>query len=100
MDHSRFAQEQALDAAVFGIEVKKLSRIIEDDIGFHIIEVLEREDASVVSFEAAHDEMRKAIVEEKRQKLAEEYRKKVMERAVIWTLWPEDIPGSRALQTE
>ncbi len=93
-------KSKPLDAAVFGIEVKKLSRIIEDDIGFHIIEVLEREDASVVSFEAAHDEMRKAIVEEKRQKLAEEYRKKVMERAVIWTLWPEDIPGSRALQTE
>ncbi len=34
----------------------------------------------------------------KRKKLAEEYRKKVMDHAVIWTLWPEDIPGSRSLR--
>lgn len=87
-----------LDAAIFSIEPKRLSQIIEDDFGYHIIEVIEREDAKVVSFEAAHDEMRDAIVSKKRKKLAEEYRKKVMDHTVIWTLWPEDIPGSRSLR--
>ena len=87
-----------LDTAIFTIEPKRLSQIIEDDLGYHIIEVIEREDAKVVSFEAAHDEMRDAIVATKRKKLAEEYRKKVMDNTVIWTLWPEDIPGSRSLR--
>lgn len=90
-------KSKPLETAIFSITPKRLSQIIEDDFGYHIVEVLEREEASTVSFEAAHDEMREAIMDEKRKKLADEYRKKVMDRAVIWTLWPEDIPGSRSL---
>ena len=91
-------KSKAIDNALFAIAPRLLSQVIEDDLGYHIIEVLEREDASVKSFQEAHDEMRKAIIAEKRKKLAEEYRKKVMDHTVIWTLWPEDIPGSRSLR--
>lgn len=91
-------KSKPLDAAIFSIKPKQLSQIIEDDFGLHIIEVLEREEATKISFEAAHDEMRKAIIEEKKKKLSQEYRKKVMDRTVIWTRWPDDIPNSRSLQ--
>ncbi len=90
-------KSQPLDAAIFSIALERLSQIIEDDVGYHIIEVLQREEASMVSFEAAHDEMREAIVAEKRKKLAEEFRKKIMEQTAVWTRWPEDIPNSQPL---
>lgn len=86
-----------LDEAIFSIPPRRLSKIIEDDIGFHIIEVLEREPATTLSFEAAQDEMRKAINKTKVDELRAAYHKKVMDRTVIWTRWPEDIPGSRSL---
>jgi parvulin-like peptidyl-prolyl isomerase len=86
-----------LDQAIFSIPLKRLSQVIEDDIGFHIVEVLEREEASRVTFEAAQEEMRKEIAKTKATELREAYHKKVMERTVIWTRWPEDIPGSRSL---
>lgn len=54
-------KSQTLDAAIFAIVPKRLSQVIEDELGYHIIEVLERQDATVVSFEQAHDEMREAI---------------------------------------
>ncbi|MGN6547451.1 MAG: peptidylprolyl isomerase [Aureliella sp.] len=86
-----------LDQAIFSIPPRLLSTVIEDDIGFHIIEVLEREDASTLSFEDAQEEIRKEIAKTKIGEMREAYHRKVMERTVIWTRWPEDIPGSRSL---
>ncbi len=91
-------KSKPLDQAIFSIPLNRLSLIIEDDVGFHIIEVLERKDAHVTSFSEAQDDMRDAIVEQKKNKLRDAYRKKVMERTPIWTRWPEDIPGSRSLE--
>lgn len=90
-------KSKQLDEAIFSIPLQRLSKVIEDDIGFHIIEVLEREEATTLSFEAAQEEMRKALTESKTDQLRQAYHDKVMERTVIWTRWPEDIPGSRSL---
>ncbi len=87
----------AIDQAIFSLPLRRLSQVIEDDIGFHIIEVLEREPGHKKTFDAAQAEIRKRMSEEKRTKLAEEFHEKVMARTSIWTLWPEDIPNSRAL---
>lgn len=90
-------KSKPLDQAIFSIPPRLLSQIIEDDIGFHIIEVLEREDAHTVTFEEAQLEMREKLVNAKKSELSQAFRKKVMDRTVIWTRWPEDIPGSRSL---
>ncbi|MFO1066606.1 MAG: peptidyl-prolyl cis-trans isomerase [Pirellulales bacterium] len=88
---------EPLNEAVSTLPVRRLSQVIEDDVGLHIIEVLEREEASTVSFEEAQTEIRKEIEEKKREDAGVAYRKSVMARTIIWTRWPEDIPGSRSL---
>jgi hypothetical protein len=85
----------ALDTAIFSLPLRRLSLVIEDDAGFHIIEVLEREDGHTKSFDLAQVDIRKKLSEEKRSKLLKEFHNKVMARTPIWTKWPEDIPGSR-----
>ena len=90
-------KSKQLDHAIFSIPVGRLSQVIEDELGFHIIEVLEREDAHTVTFEEAQLDMREKLVDAKKSELREAFHKKVMERTVVWTRWPEDIPGSRSL---
>lgn len=87
----------AIDQAVFSLPLRRLSQVIESEIGFHIIEVMEREPGYTKTFDMAQAEIRKKMSEEKRNKLRDEFHSKVMDRTSIWTLWPEDIPNSRAL---
>ncbi len=87
----------AIDQAVFSLPLKRLSQVIESDVGFHIIEVLEREPGFNKSFDVAQADIRKVMSREKHSKLLDEFHTKIMARTSIWTLWPQDIPNSRAL---
>lgn len=82
-----------LDQAIFSLEPRKLSQVIEDEIGMHIIEVLEREDGHTKDFALAQKEIRKKLSDERRQTEAEKFRAKVLDRTPVWTLWPEDLKG-------
>ncbi|GAB5406676.1 MAG: hypothetical protein Aurels2KO_49070 [Aureliella sp.] len=86
-------KSKSLDAAVFSLPTRQLSAVIEDEIGYHIIEVLEREDEHVKDFASAQVEIRKLIVEQKRKEARDKLREKVLARTAIWTRWPEDLPG-------
>lgn len=86
-----------LDEAIFSYPIGKLSPIIEDEVGMHIVEVLERKADHTVSFEDAQVDIRKKLSEQKRQQEIEKFREQVMKRTTVWTKWPEDIPGSKSL---
>ncbi len=90
-------KSEALDRAIFQIPVRRLSNIIEDEAGFHIIEVLEREEARRLPFEEAQKDLMERLQKEKREKLVKEIQDKAMNSIPIWTKWPEDIPGARPL---
>lgn len=90
-------KSEKLDQAIFSIGLRGLSSIIEDEMGFHIIEVLEREEAHKVSFEEAQKDLRERLQKEKRERLAKEIQDKAMEEMPIWSKWPEDIPGANPL---
>jgi hypothetical protein len=75
-----------------------LSQLIEDDIGFHVVEVVQREDARTQDMAEIQTEIRKTLSKAIRQKKADEFRKKILVRVPVWTRWPEDIPGSRPLE--
>lgn len=90
-------KSEKLDKAIFSIGLRGLSSIIEDEAGFHIIEVLEREEAHKVNFEEAQKELKERLQKEKRERLVKEIQDKAMEEMPIWTKWPEDIPGSKPL---
>jgi hypothetical protein len=90
-------KSKELDQALFSLPLNSLSQVIADDIGLHIIEVLEREAGHIKDFPQAQSELRERLSDEKRSKEVRAFRERIMQRTTIWTLWPEDIPDSRPL---
>jgi PPIC-type PPIASE domain len=86
-----------LDENIFQLPVNRLSRIIEDEAGYHIIEVTERQDARTVSFAEAQIEIRKTLQEKRQTELRKEFVEKVRKETPVWSLWPQDMPDSRPL---
>ena len=86
-----------IEEAIFTIPIRALSQVIEDTDGFHVVEVLERQDAYEMTFPQAQGEIRESILKTKRNNMENDYRKKIQELTPIWTRWPQDIPGSRDL---
>ncbi|MCA9198766.1 MAG: peptidylprolyl isomerase, partial [Planctomycetales bacterium] len=79
-----------LDRAVFSLPLNELSEIIEDDNGFHIIRVTQREDASRVPFEGkAQSEIRQKLEEEHKTKLAQEYIDRLKESTYVWNYFEQ-----------
>jgi parvulin-like peptidyl-prolyl isomerase len=91
-------RSKPLDEAIFSLELRKLSKVIEDDIGMHIIEVLEREEGHTKDFTEAQSELRTQLSDNRRDEETRKLRDKVMARTPVWSKWPEDLPGSRPLQ--
>ena len=78
-----------LDQAVFNLPSDKLSRIIEDDRGFHIIRVLERREAGRVSFQDAQKEIKEKLRVRKQQEQIEKLLKELRDAIPIWTVYDD-----------
>jgi hypothetical protein len=76
-----------IDQAVFSLEVDKLSQVIADDQGYHIIRVKERRGAGVVAFAEVQTEIREKIEAQKRSAEQQKYLTELRERTVIWTIY-------------
>jgi parvulin-like peptidyl-prolyl isomerase len=57
-----------VDEALFGLPVMRMSHILEDDDGFHIVRVIQRKDAFRTPFKDAQVEIRKQLKEEQFRK--------------------------------
>lgn len=85
-----------LDDALFGLAPGKLSRVIEDGRGYHIVRVLERTDASKQSFEEVQIAIREKI---KQEKVATQYKaiaQKFKTSSTVWTVFDDDPLLSKA----
>ncbi len=86
-----------MDGQIFSIELDAMSDIFEDDQGFHIIRVLDRQDAGLVALSEVQDEIRTKI----RNKKITDSQRLVMEtmrdRVPVWSLFPNDTPGAKPL---
>ena len=72
---------------MFSLEVDKLSQIIEDETGFHIIRVKERIPAGVLSFAEQQSEIRKRIESQKSAAERQKYLTELRARTKIWTIY-------------
>lgn len=87
-----------IDEAIFSIPLNKMSEIIPDDQGMHIVRVIERKAAGVRPLADVQDEIREAIkkkkVVESQKKMLEDLR----ERVPVWSIYPDDVPGAKPLR--
>jgi hypothetical protein len=87
-----------LDKQIFSIPLNRMSEIIEDEQGLHIIRVLERREAGVVPLADLQDEIREKIKTEKTSLAQREMLEQMQQRIPVWTIFPGDLPGSKPLR--
>lgn len=83
---------KVLDGAIFSLPVGRMSQILEDNDGYHIVRVIERHDAGMMPFRDAQVEIKKKLKEERSKKNTEEYLEKLRNKTQIWTIF-DDQPG-------
>ena len=76
-----------LDQALFGLPIGQLSPIIKSPVGWHIIRVTEREEATVTSFLDAQVAINDKIRQDRSMKQIREYLAKVKARTPVKTIF-------------
>jgi hypothetical protein len=84
---------EVIDQALFGLPVGSMSRILEDDQGWHIIRVVEREDAHRTTFVEAQVDIRKQLQDKHRKERMQEYLAKLKQEIPVWTVFDEGADG-------
>lgn len=87
-----------LDQQLFSLPLNKMSQVIEDDNGYHIIRILGRKPAGVKSLAEVQEDIEAAIRKKKIAASQEAMLKKMQALVPVWTIFPEDFPGSKPLQ--
>ena len=90
---------EVIDQAIFSLEVGKLSQILEDDRGFHIVRVVERQDAGQVPFVEAQKKIKEAIIAAKKDKEFKAYAAGLKSKTPVWTIYDEATEVADAPRT-
>lgn len=77
----------ALDQALFGLPVGRLSPILESEKGFHIVRVIEREEATRTPFLEAQVEIQSEIRRQRIQQELEGYVARLRKTVPVWTIF-------------
>ncbi len=86
-----------LDNQIFSIPLNAMSEIIEDENGFHIVRVLERQQAGFTPLSEVQDEIRSTIRKSKIAKSQVEVMETMRGMIPVWSLFPDDVPGAKPL---
>lgn len=87
-------RSRVLDEALFQLPVGQLSPILEDEGGFHIVRVLQREEARRVPFEEAQPAIREKLQEQREKEKVVGYLDKLRREIPVWTIY--DAPSRPA----
>ena len=90
-------KSKLIDKTIFEIPKGLLSDILEDDDGFHIVEVLEREEARTQTMEEVQEEIKERLIRKQKSDEEKKFVDETKRQTRIWTLWPDDVPGARPL---
>ena len=93
---------EVIDNALFTLPVNQMSRILEDEKGFHIVRVLERKAGGFTPFTEAQVGIREKIKEQKRDERVKEYLERLKRDTYVWSYFDEQetqtANGSNALK--
>lgn len=89
---------KAMDKQIFSIPLNRMSEIIEDDQGLHIIRVLERKEAGIQPLANLQEDIREKIKKEKVASAQEKMLTEMHKRIPVWSMYPQDMLGAKPLQ--
>jgi hypothetical protein len=81
-----------IDQALFSLPIGKLSPVIKSANGFHIVRVMDREDAAVTTFLQAQVEIKDKIIQQRTKKQTQDYMAEITAKTPVWTIF-DDKPG-------
>lgn len=88
---------KTLEDQIFSLPLDHLSEIIEDRDGFHIVRVLEREEAGVTPLAKVQDDIRKKIQQQKVAEAEKKVLKELQRDVPVWSMFPQDVEGALPL---
>jgi parvulin-like peptidyl-prolyl isomerase len=80
---------EKLDAVLFALPVGSLSRIIEDDKGFHIIRVVQRQEAYRTPFQETQEKIKETLMNERFRDRVGKYLDRLKKETMVWTVYDE-----------
>lgn len=89
---------EVVDKAIFTLESGKLSPILEDDKGYHIVRVTEREPAGFIPFTDAQVKIKELINRQRHDAKVKEHLEKIRAKTVVWTIYDTEPAASTAAQ--
>lgn len=88
-----------LEDEIYSLPLGVMSEVIEDEVGMHIVRVLERRPAGVKPISEMQDEIREKLKEQKIEAAIKKVTDEMTRRVPVWTIFPDDIEGSYELAT-
>lgn len=89
---------EVLDKAIFGLPPGRMSRILEDDEAFHIVRVVEREEASVTPFLEAQVKIKEELTELNHKEQQQRYLARLEQQIPVWTAFDGKSPGDGVMR--
>lgn len=86
-------KSKIIDEAIFTLPVGQLSRILEDERGFAIVRVIERQEAGRVSFEEAQVKIRERLKKQHIERQIKEYLNEARKGIKVWTVFDDSAEG-------
>jgi hypothetical protein len=83
-----------IDSALFSLEIGQMSEVIESDLGFHIVRVLERHEAGRKPFTEVQADITKILQNEEKKEMIGVELKKLRDKSRIWTVFDGEFRGS------
>jgi len=93
-------RSDVLDRTLFSLPPGTLSPILEDETGFHIVRVVEREDAYRTPFEEIQGDIRDKIKNDRKEKRLQDFITKLREEIPVTTVFDEEAGNSVARGTK
>ncbi|MHB8898894.1 MAG: peptidylprolyl isomerase, partial [Thermoguttaceae bacterium] len=88
-------KSEVLDRALFSLPVGQLSPILEDETGFHIVRVIEREDAYRTPFEKVQGDIRESLKNEHKQTRLKDLVARLRDEIPVWTIFDPQTADTR-----
>lgn len=88
----------AVDRTVFSLEPGRLSTIVEDEKGLHIIRVIERQPAGFIPFTDAQVKIKELITQQRRDVVVKQLLEDMRSKTVVWTVYDAEAAANVAGQ--